>query len=183
MQDSDEDELEENSRDNANDKICMNIIERIKYIFDILRKNKERSVYNLAVYIDNFFHKRKIDIRVDLKLLKENIKENEEINIQRNKLIKDTLEDLKFKIKGYSAKKERIMNNEMEKLEGKKLIFNDEVNKEEEKDNMIIENEENLKDNNEQEKNKEDIKKEEKKEERQEEKEEKKEEKIKGKKR
>ena len=158
MQDSDEDELEENSRDNANDKICMNIIERIKYIFDILRKNKERSVYNLAVYIDNFFHKRKIDIRVDLKLLKENIKENEEINIQRNKLIKDTLEDLKFKIKGYSAKKERIMNNEMEKLEGKKLIFNDEVNKEEEKDNMIIENEENLKDNNEREENQEDLK-------------------------
>ena len=116
MQDSDEDELEENSRDKANDKICMNIIERIKYIFDILRKNNERSVYNLAVCIDNFFHKRKIDISVDLKLLKE----NEEINIQRNKLIKDTLEDLKFKIKGYSAKKERIMNNEMEKLEGKK---------------------------------------------------------------
>ena len=106
MQDSDEDELEENNKDNVNDKICMNIIERIKFIFDILRKNNERSVYNLAVYIDNFLHKRKIDIRVNIKELKENIKENEEINMQRNKLIKDTLEDLKYKIKGYSAKKE-----------------------------------------------------------------------------
>ena len=159
MQDSDEDELEGNIRDNPNDKICMNIIERIKLIFDILRKNNERSVNNLAVYIDNFFHKRKIDIRANIKVLKENIKENEEINIQRNKEIKETLEDLKYKIKGYSAKKERILNNELEKIEGKKLIFDEEVNKEEEKENMIIENEDNLKVNNEPEENKKDEQK------------------------
>ena len=160
MQDSDEDELDENNKINPNDKICMDIIERIKFIFDILRKNKDRSVNNLAVYIDNFFHKRKIDIRVNIKALKENIKENEEINMQRNKEIKDTLEDLKYKIKGYSAKKERILNNinEPEKLEGKKLIFNEEVNKEEEKDNMIIENEDDMKENNEEEKKEEEIK-------------------------
>ena len=104
MQDSEEDELDENNKINPNDKICMDIIERIKFIFDILRKNKDRSVNNLAVYIDNFFHKRKIDIRVNIKALKENIKENEEINMQRNKEIKDTLEDLKYKIKGYSKR-------------------------------------------------------------------------------
>ena len=44
--------------------------------------------------------KRKIDIRADLKDVKENIKENENLNIQRNKDIKETLEELKFKIKG-----------------------------------------------------------------------------------
>ena len=54
------------------------------------------------------------------------------LNIQRNKEIKDTLEDLKFQIKGYSAKKERMMNIEAEKIEGKKLIFIDEVQQNEE---------------------------------------------------
>ena len=119
----------------------MAIIERIKYIFDFLRKNHDKSVNNLAVYIDNFFHKRKIDIRVDIKSLKENIKENEELNVQRNKDIKDTLEEIKFQIKGYSAKKERMMNkNEFENIEGKKLEFNDE-NEEDINKDMVIEEE------------------------------------------
>lgn len=132
LQDTDEDEYEENKKKNINEKKCMKIIERIKFLFDFLKKNYDRSVNNLAVYIDNFFHKRRIDIRADIKNLKENIRENEELNIQRNKEIKDTLEDLKFQIKGYSAKKERMMNIEAEKIEGKKLIFIDEVQQNEE---------------------------------------------------
>ena len=100
LQDTDEDEYEENKKKNINEKKCMKIIERIKFLFDFLKKNYDRSVNNLAVYIDNFFRKRRIDIRADIKNLKENIRENEELNIQRNKEIKDTLEDLKFQIKG-----------------------------------------------------------------------------------
>ena len=147
----DEDDFEENNINNPYEKRCMEIIERIKFLFDILRKSFDRSVNNLAVYIDKFFRKRKIDIRVDIKVLKENIKENEEINIQRNKEIKDTLEDLKFKIKGYSAKKERMINNlnEIEKIEGKKLLFDEENDKEEKKENMSIEKEIENKNNNE----------------------------------
>ena len=135
LQKMDEDEIEEKNMNKSYEKKCMKIIERIKFIFDFLRKNNEKSIQYLAVKIDNFFHKRKIDIRADIRNLKENIKENEELNIQRNKIIKDTLEDLKFQIKGYSAKKERMMNNinALDKIEGKKLIFDEEIKQEEEK--------------------------------------------------
>ena len=135
LQKMDEDEIEGKNMNKSYEKKCMKIIERIKFIFDFLKKNYDKSVNNLAVIIDNFFHKRKIDIRADIKNLKENIKENEEWNIQRNKIIKNTLEDLKFQIKGYSAKKERMMNNinALDKIEGKKLIFDEEIKQEEEK--------------------------------------------------
>ena len=90
--------------------------------------------------------KRKIDIRADLKDVKENIKENENLNIQRNKDIKETLEELKFKIKGYSAKKERKLK-EIENLEGKKLEFKDELSKDIDK-KEIINLDENVEENN-----------------------------------
>ena len=90
LQETDEDEQEGIRKENINEKKCLKIIERIKFIFDFLKKNYDKSVNNLAVNIDNFFHKRKIDIRADIKNLKENIRENEELNIQRNKEIKDT---------------------------------------------------------------------------------------------
>ena len=144
LQETDEDEYEEDKKKNINEKKCMKIIERIKFLFDFLRKIHDRSVNNLAVSIDNFFHKRKIDIRADIKLLKENIKENEEINIQRNKEIKDTLEELKFQIKGYSAKKERMKSIEAEKIEGKKLIFDDDIQQNEDKKDMEINKEEKI---------------------------------------
>ena len=74
----------------------MKIIEKIKFLFDFLKNNHHRSVNNLAVIIDNFFIKRKIDIRADIKFVRENVKENEDIILQRNKVIKETLEELKY---------------------------------------------------------------------------------------
>ena len=73
LQETEEDEPEGIKKENINEKKCMKIIERIKFIFDFLKKNYDKSVNNLAVIIDNFFHKRKIDIRADIKNLKENI--------------------------------------------------------------------------------------------------------------
>ena len=145
-QDSDEDSFDEEKVNNIYDKKCLKIIERIKFLFDFLKKNYDKSVHNLAVRIDNFFMKRKIDIRADLKDVKENIKENENLNIQRNKDIKETLEELKFKIKGYSAKKERKLK-EIENLEGKKLEFKDELSKDIDK-KEIINLDENVEENN-----------------------------------
>ena len=145
-QDSDEDSFDEDKVNNIYDKKCLKIIERIKFLFDFLKKNYDKSVHNLAVRIDNFFMKRKIDIRADLKDVKENIKENENLNIQRNKDIKETLEELKFKIKGYSAKKERKLKV-IENLEGKKLEFKDELSKDIDK-KEIINLDENVEENN-----------------------------------
>ena len=57
LQETDEDEQEGIKKENINEKKCMKIIERIKFIFDFLKKNYDKSVNNLAVNIDNFFHK------------------------------------------------------------------------------------------------------------------------------
>ena len=108
---------------------CRKIIERLKFIFDKVRNIHERSVNNLAVYIDKFLAKRKIDIRADMKAVERKIKENESLNAQRNKDIKDTLDDLKYKIKGYSAKKEKKNSeNEKNEIKGRKIIFEDNEN-------------------------------------------------------
>ena len=108
---------------------CRKIIERLKFIFDKVRNIHERSVNNLAVYIDKFLAKRKIDIRADMKAVERKIKENESLNAQRNKDIKDTLDDLKYKIKGYSAKKEKKnFENEKTEIKGRKIIFEDNEN-------------------------------------------------------
>lgn len=111
---------------NKNKKKCMKIVERLKFIFDQFRNNYDRSVKNLAFSIDKFLLKRKIDIRADLKSVANKIKENESLNAQRNKEIKDTLEELKYKIKGYSAKKDKNILFEEEnkiKIKGKKINF------------------------------------------------------------
>ena len=108
---------------------CRKIIESLKFIFDKVRNIHERSVNNLAVYIDKFLAKRKIDIRADIKAVERKIKENESLNAQRNKDIKDTLDDLKYKIKGYSAKKEKKnIENEKNEIKGRKIIFEDNEN-------------------------------------------------------
>jgi hypothetical protein len=125
-----EDEISPNYSDNIgkNKKKCMKIIERLKFIFDQFRNNYDRTIKNLAVSIDKFLVKRKIDIRADFKSVTNKIKENESLNAQRNKDIKNTLEELKYQIKGYSAKKEQ--NNiifEENKIKGKKINF-DEIN-------------------------------------------------------
>ena len=105
---------------------CRKIIERLKFIFDKVRNIHERSVNNLAVLIDKFLAKRKIDIRADMKAVERKIKENESLNAQRNKDIKDTLDDLKYKIKGYSAKKEKKnFENEKTEIKGRKIIIVD----------------------------------------------------------
>ena len=103
----DEDSKTEFSSIDKNKKKCVKIIERLKFIFDQFRNNYDRSVNNLAVSIDKFLLKRKLDIRADLKVVHNKIKENESLNAQRNKEIKDTIEDLKYRLKGYSAQKEK----------------------------------------------------------------------------
>ena len=132
----DEDSKNEFSSINKNKKKCVKIIERLKFIFDQFRNNYDRSVNNLAVSIDKFLSKRKLDIRADLKVVHNKIKENDSLNSQRNKEIKDTLEELKYKIQGYSAKKEKEkdkLNDEI-KIKGRKINFDDEEN------NYILEN-------------------------------------------
>ena len=119
--------------DKDNNKIkTVEIIERLKFIFDQFRNCYDKSVKSLAISIDKYSLKRKIDIREDLKLVTKTIKENETLHAQRNKDIKDTLEELKYKIKGYSSKKERkievIKLAEENKFKGKKLIFEDQSN-------------------------------------------------------
>ena len=142
---SDYEELKDdkNSEINKNKKKCMRIIERLKFIFDQIRNNHKRSVNNLAIYIDKFLLKRKIDIRADLKAVTNRIKENESLNALRNKDIRNTLDDLKYKIKGYSAKKEKNNNeNETFEIKGRRINF-DEIEeiesieqKEEKKENI-----------------------------------------------
>ena len=125
----DEDSKNDFSCINKNKKRCVKIIERLKFIFDQFRNNYDRSVNNLAVSIDKFLLKRKLDIRADLKVVHKKIKENELLNTQRNKEIKDTLEDLKYKIKGYSAKKEKNAFNEDFNIIGRKIDFEEDAKK------------------------------------------------------
>ena len=95
-----------NNNVEENKKKCIEIIERLKFIFDQFRNSYDNNLKNLAMSIDKYSMKRKIDIRADFKLVTKNIKENEALLSQRNKDIKLTLEELKYKLKGYSAKKE-----------------------------------------------------------------------------
>ena len=125
----DEDSKNDFSCINKNKKRCVKIIERLKFIFDQFRNNYDRSVNNLAVSIDKFLLKRKLDIRADLKVVHKKIKENELLNTQRNKEIKDTLEDLKYKIKGYSSKKEKNTFNEDFNIKGRKIDFEEDAKK------------------------------------------------------
>ena len=97
-----------NNNVDENKKKCIEIIERLKFIFDKFRNCYDNSLKNMAISIDKYSMKRKIDIRADFKLVTKNIKENEALHSKRNKDIKDTLEELKYKLKGYSAKKESI---------------------------------------------------------------------------
>ena len=97
-----------NNNVDENKKKCIEIIERLKFIFDKFRNSYDNSLKNMAISIDKYSMKRKIDIRADFKLVTKNIKENEALHSKRNKDIKDTLEELKYKLKGYSAKKESI---------------------------------------------------------------------------
>ena len=143
-----ENEDDKSTSDNGNEKDknkkkCVRIIERLKFIFDQFRNNYDKNVKNLAISIDKYAMKRKIDIRVDIKLVTKKIKENVTLNAQRNKDIKNTLEEIKYKIKGYSAKKEIkeeiILLNEENKIKGRKIDFNEEIK---DKDNHILFNNE-----------------------------------------
>ena len=48
-------------------KEFLTIMEKENFDNKLIKKNYEKSVKNLEVIIDNFFNKRKIDIRADIK--------------------------------------------------------------------------------------------------------------------
>ena len=67
-----------------------------------------------------------MDIRADLKAVNNKIKENVCLNTQRKKNKKYSFDDIKYKIKGYSIKKDKNNNeNEIYEKKGRKIIFND----------------------------------------------------------
>lgn len=121
-----------NNNVDENKKKCIEIIERLKFIFDKFRNSYDNSLKNMAISIDKYSMKRKIDIRANFKLVTKNIKENEALYSKRNKDIKDTLEELKYKLKGYSAKKESkekiVMLTEENKFNGIEVNLDDNSN-------------------------------------------------------
>ena len=91
-------QTDENYVDGNISKKCVEILERLKFIYSELINNFNDNVKNLTHYIENFFIIRKIDLENDIKIDYTFEKKNKKFMTPK-KEIKNSLKQINFKKK------------------------------------------------------------------------------------
>ena len=114
-----EKDLQEKINFNKQKSININIIEKIKVIFDEFKNNPNENIQNILVYIDNLFQNIRINIKLDFNDITNTTKINESIIEKINKDIQKIQNELQIE-KNNSL---NIINKENKKIElGVKIL-------------------------------------------------------------
>ena len=114
-----EKDLQEKINFNKQKSININIIEKIKVIFDEFKNNPNENIQNILVYIDNLFQNIRINIKLDFNDITNTTQINESIIEKINKDIQKIQNELQIEKKNSL----NIMNKENKKLElGVKIL-------------------------------------------------------------
>lgn len=126
---------DENYVDGNISKKCVEILERLKFIYSELINNFNDNAKNLTHYIENFFIIRKIDLENDIKIDYTFEKKNKKFMTPK-KEIKSSLKQIKFKKKINSLNDSSARKTQDKTIDGKSsiysLILNKEINKKKE---------------------------------------------------